>query len=172
MEVCFVADNTNETFIDADAGFSNEKNSYETIILNHIQDCVKVLSKEMTGGQVVYKESKTGNEKYIEDVRELVINHIDTLRMLMCTYIKGTNKEQLDKVLGEVQSFLKELQERKILIPGKGEVQLKNLKGIPVESPIWKEFIHYKAMRYREIFEILVASYNEEKALIRSLEEE
>ena len=162
----------NEVFIDADAGFSNEKNSYETIILNQINACVRVLSREMTGGQIVHKDGVGGVEKYIEDVRELVINHIDTLRMLMSVYIDGNNKKVLDKVLEEIDKFKEDMGDKKILIHGKGEVKLKDMKGLHVDSPIWKEFIHYKASRYREIFEVLVNAYNKHKADIRSLEEE
>jgi hypothetical protein len=162
----------NEVFIDADAGFSNEKNSYETIILNQINACVKVLSREMTGGQVVHKAGPTGVEKYIEDVRELVINHIDALRMLMCVYIKADNKKSLDNILKEIDDYKKDMGDKKVLIPGQGDVQIKNIKGMNVDNPIWKEFIHFKALKYREIFEVLVSAYNDKKAEIRALEEE
>jgi len=159
-------------FIDADAGFSSEKNSYEELILRQINECVKILSREMTGGQVVYKQGVSGNEKYIEDVRELVINHIDALKMLMCTYIKGDHKRQLDIILKEIEDYKNKIQEKEIIIKGKGKIKLKNIKGLHVDSPYWKEFIHFKALKYREIFEILVSAYNDQKAYIRSLEEE
>jgi hypothetical protein len=162
----------NEVFIDADSGFGNEKDSYETIILNQINACVKVLSREMTGGQVMYKETKTGNEKYMEDVRELVINHVDTLRMVLCTYITGSNKQQLDTVKQEIVDYKNKIGENKILVPGKGEISVANFKGMHADHPYMKDFTNFKAMKYREIFEILVACYNEKKADIRKLEEE
>lgn len=162
----------NEVFIDADAGFGNEKDSYETIILNQINACVKVLSREMTGGQVMYKETKTGNEKYMEDVRELVINHVDTLRMVLCTYIEGDNKKQLNKVKQEIEDYKKKIGENIINVPGKGPVKVANFKGMNADNPYMKDFTNFKAMKYREIFEILVSCYNEKKADIRKLEEE
>lgn len=163
----------NEVFIDADAGFGNESNTYETLILKQMNECIKVLSREMTGGQVMYKETKAGGtEKYIEDVRELVINHIETLRMLMTTYIKGDNKKQIEIIKKEIDNYKESIGEMEIVIPGKGPVKIKNIKGLHVDNPIWKEFINFKAQKYREMFEILVASYNEQKAYIRSLEEE
>ena len=164
----------NEVFIDADAGFSNEKNSFETIILNQINACVRVMSREMTGGQVIQKTGPGGVEKYIEDVRELVINHIETLKMILNGYavIKGDNKKQLDTILNEIDNYKKSLGEIKVNVPGKGPIKLGDMKGLHVDNPVWKEFIHYKALKYREIFEILICSYNEEKAYIRSLEEE
>jgi hypothetical protein len=162
----------NEVFIDADSGFSNEKDSYEALILFQMKECIKVLSREMTGGQVIFKAGNTGTEKYIEDVRELVINNVDTLRMLISFYIKGDNKKQLDTLKKEIEDYKTEIMEKKILVPGKGEVPLKNIKGMAVDSPIWKEYIHYKATIYREIFEVLVNSYNAEKAEIRAMENE
>ena len=167
-----MAEHDNEVFIDADSGFGNEKNSYETIILNQIQKCVNVLSREMTGGQIVHKESSTGTEKYIEDVRELVINHIDTLKMVMSTYVKGDNKKQLNLIMREIEDYKTEVGEIKRLVPGKGYVEMKNFRGMDVSDPVWKQFVNFKALKYRDIFEILVCAYNEEKAYIRSLEEE
>ena len=159
-------------FIDADAGFTNEKNSYEELILRQMNECVKVLSREMTGGQVIYKQGVSGNEKYIEDVRELVINHIDALKMLMTTYVKGENKRQLITILKEIEDKKKGILGANIIIRGRGQVKLGDLKGVHVDNPMWKEFIHFKALRYREIFEILVSAYNDQKSYIRSLEEE
>jgi len=163
----------NEVFIDADAGFSNEKNSYEVLVLQQMHECVKVLSREMTGGQVISKMNKSGSvEKYVEDVRELVINHVDALRMLMCTYIGGNEKTALNKVMNEIEEKKEEFLSIEVMVPGKGKVKFKDMKGIHVDHPIWKEFINFKANRYREIFEILANTYNKNKAYIRSLEEE
>jgi hypothetical protein len=162
----------NEVFIDADSGFASEKNSYENLIIRQILECAKILSREMTGGQVIYKAGVNGTEKYVEDVRELVINHIETLKMLMSTYIKGGNKIQLNKILAEVEEHKKEIGEKEVIVPGKGKIKLGDFKGINVDNPVWKEFVHFKAIRYREIFEILCNCYNEEKSYIRSLEEE
>ena len=161
-----------EVFIDADAGFANEKNSYETIILNQINACVRILSREMTGGQIVHREGTGGIEKYIEDVREMVINHVDALKMLMSVYIDGNNKKIIDKIQSEIEERKKTIGETKVVVPGKGIVKLDTIKGVHVDSPIWKEFIHYKALRYREMFEVLVNCYNKHKSDIRDLEEE
>jgi hypothetical protein len=162
----------NEVFIDADSGFTNEKNSYENLILLQMQKCTNVLSREMTGGQIIHKEGVGGVEKYIEDVRELVINHIDTLRMLMCTYIKDENKKSLNAIMKEIEDYKKEIGEIEINIPGRGPTKMKLIKGVHVDNPIWKEFISFKALKYRDIFEVLVNSYNEQRAYLRSLEEE
>jgi hypothetical protein len=167
-----MAEHENETFIDADAGFSNEKDNYEGLILKQMARCTEVLSREMTSGAIVHKAGPTGTEKYIEDVNELVINHVDTLKMLMSIYINGGNKDQLLTVLKEIEEYKKEFEERIIIIPGRGKTKLGDAKGIHVNNLHWKEFINLKARRYREIFEILVNCYNQNKAEIRKLEEE
>lgn len=163
----------NEIFIDADAGFQTESNSYEVLLLKQMHECVKTLSREMTGGQIMEKTTKSGStEKYVEDVRELVINHVDALRMLMSSYIKGDNKKQLEAIMKEIKEYKEKMMNTEITIPGRGKIKIGDFKGVPADHPIWKDFIHFKALRYREIFEILANAYNEEKAYIRSLEEE
>ena len=162
----------NEVFIDADSGFQNENNSYENIILKQMMECVRVLSREMTGGQVMHKTNQNGStEKYVEDVRELVINHTDTLRMLLCTYIKDNNLTQINQLKKEIEDYKKQMGETIVITP-LGPKKMKEIKGVPVDNPMWKEFIHFKAQKYREMFEVLVNAYNEQKAYIRSLEEE
>lgn len=163
----------NEIFIDADDGFSNDKNSYDNLIIRQMLECTKVLSREMTGGQVMQKTTSGGaTEKYIEDVRELVINHIDVLEALLDSWIKGDNKKQLEIIKTEIENYKKEIGEILIEVPKRGKIKIKEVKGFYADHPVWKEFINFKSQRYREIFRILVRSYNDEKAYIRMLEEE
>lgn len=166
-------ENNHEVFIDADEGFANEKDSYEIIILKQISKCVEVLSREMTGGQVMHKTTKTGaTEKYVEDVRELVVNHVDTLRMLLCTYIEKNNKKQIEAINKEIADKKIEIGNTKRVVPGRGVMLMKDIKGLKADDMIWVEYINFKALKYRELFEILVNCYNEQKANIRALEEE
>ena len=163
----------NEIFIDADDGFYSEKNSYENLIIRQMLECTKVLSREMTGGQVMQKTTSNGaTEKYVEDVRELVINHIDVLEALLGNWIKGGNEEQLNIIKIEIEDYKKSIGEIIIEVPKKGKIKIKDIKGFHADHPIWKEFVNFKSQKYREIFRILVRSYNDEKAFIRSLEEE
>lgn len=161
-----------ELFIDADSGFGNDRNSYDTLILNQMNACIKVLSREMTGGQIVYKESTGGTEKYIEDVRELVINHVDALKMLLVFYIEGTNKDNLNVLIKAIEDYKTEIGKQEIFLPGKGKVKLSNIKGLPVSNPYWRDFINFKALKYRDVFEVLVQAYNKHKNDIKSMEEE
>lgn len=168
-----MADHDNEVFIDADAGFSNDKDSYEVLILKQMSKCADILSKEMVSGHIVYRTGVGGIEKYTEDINELVINHVDTFKMLLSRmYIKGDNKKQLDIILKEISEKEQEIKDRQINIPGRGLVKLKDIKGLSVDNLHWKEFVTFKARKYREIFEILVNCYNECKAEIRDLEQE
>ena len=59
-----------------------------------------------------------------------------------------------------------------MIIPGKGKVKYKTIKAVDVNMAIWKEFINFKAIKYRELFEVLVKVYSDEKANIRRMESE
>ena len=163
-----------DVFIDADEQWGNDVNNYEVIILHQIKECVKVLSREMTGGQVVHKAGATGTEKYIEDVNELVINHVDTLRMLLYSYIEkqSDNKEKLENLMQDIETKKTEIGNRNILVKGLGKIKVGNMKGIDVDTSHWKEFVHYKAHKYREVFGILVNSYNNYQEILKKAESE
>jgi len=157
-------------FIDADSGFMNEKDSYDALIMSQIKVCVDNLSKEMIGGHVMYKKDETGIQKYIEDVRELIINSVDTLKMLLVTYMSDEYKSVLNKKLKEIEDYKAEIMKREMLVLGKGIVKVSTLPGLTVDHPIMKEFLQFKALKYRDIFELLVNCYNKKKAYLKSLE--
>lgn len=161
-----------DNFIDADAGFYNDKDTYEGVILKQIQVCINVLSREMTSGQVVHKSTSGGTEKYMENTIELVINAVDTLRMTMSFYIKDDFKTEIDEIKEDIENFKKEILEREIVMHGKGMIKLKDMKNIPVDHHSWKEFINYKANKHRDMFEVLVRCFNNSKAQIREMEQE
>ena len=168
-------DYSKEVFIDAESGFQNEKNTFETIIILQIKACADILSREMTGGQVMVKTTKTGaTEKYVEDVKELVINHVDTMRMLMTVYIKKdkTDEKDIKKIIEDIETYKDKVGKIEVIVEGKGRIPLKDVKGIHADNPIWKEYLEYKARKYREMFEVLVRCFNKNKSLIRSLETE
>ena len=72
----------------------------------------------------------------------------------------------------EIEDKKREILENEVSVPGKGRFKLKQLKNIPNNNPYWSEFLNYKALKYREIFEVLICVYNQEKANIKSLETE
>jgi hypothetical protein len=157
-------------FIDAESGFMNEKDTYDALIVSQIKVCVDNLSKEMIGGHIQYKKDETGVSKYVEDVRELIINSVDTLKMLLVTYMSDDYKKILDKKLKEIENYKAEIMSRTILTRDKGYVKVSTLPGLAVDHPLMKEFLQYKALKYRDIFELLVNCYNKKKAYLKSLE--
>lgn len=165
-----MAEHENEIFIDADSGFSNEKDTFENIIVRQILECTKVLSRDMVTGHNINPQ----NPMPKEDVHELVINHVDTLKMLLCSYISEDDKnDKRIKVINEdIDKFLEAIKERTINVTGRGPTKLKDIKGMNSDSVHFKEFIDYKAKKYRDMFEVLIKVYNGNKAYIKSLEEE
>ena len=151
-----------ERFIDADEqeSYAHEIVSYESIVVKQIQKCVDILSQEEAGGY--FKQSKYGTEKYVEDVKEQIINSVETLRMLLTPFAKG-NKKEVDDIRTEIKDYKKEMGNRRVNIRGKGEVKISELKMLEKTSPFMKEITDFKCQKYRELFEVLVCIYNKRK---------
>ena len=151
-----------EQFIDADDEFHKESNTYEEILLRQMQKCVEVLSKEVIGGYMKKTPSRGGiTEVYVEDVRQVIINSVEILRVLLSPSLsKKEHKEKLKEIYSNIDKFKKEIKKRKISINGNEKIEVGKLKVIPVDSVVWKEFIEYKSQQYREMFETLIMIYN------------
>lgn len=160
-------------FIDAESGNYSKESSYEQVVLRQMQHCVTTLSEDVYGGVMKIRMSKSGRqETYIEDVREKIINSVDTFRMLILHFVKEKQQKQLDEIYKSIKEFSEKLGERTLNVRGKGRVQIKNLGAIPQDSLVWKEFSTFKANKYRSIFEILIKVYTKNKQEISSFSEE
>lgn len=148
-------------FIDVDEqeGYSDDI-TYETIVIKQIQRCVDILSQEEYGGY--FKISPKG-ETYIEDVKENVINAVDTLRMIILPFFTNDDIEEVTKKLNEIKSFQEEYGNKIINIKGRGFFKIKDIKMLEKTSPIMKEFTDFKCLKHRELFEILVKIYHKRK---------
>ncbi len=161
-----------EQFIDADAPYSKESN-FEQEILRQMRRCDDNLSKELTGGTVRVRMTKTGQqETYIEDVHELVINSVDTFRILIQHFIKEKHKEKIEKIYNDIKEFQEDLGEKTTMVRGIGMVKIKDIVMLHRESPVWREFILFKTNKHREIYQILIQVYNDNKAEIAKFSEE
>lgn len=163
-----------DIFIDADAPYSGQhENTYEQEVLRQMRRCVDVLSREVTGGMIKSRTTKTGQkEEYIEDVRELIINGVDTFRILMLKWIKDKEDKLLKDINEEIKKYREELGEKVMLVRGKGHVKIKNLGMVSKQSIIWRDLVDYKAEKYRKVFEILIIVYNKNKDEIARFSEE
>lgn len=156
-----------DIFIDAEQGFSGQnKDTYEEIVLRLTQKCVDSLCKEVMGGR--FKQTKQG-EVYEEDVREVIINSVDTLEGLMAPFIKSPFKEDIEKKHQEIEEYYNKISEQKVRIKGRGEIKVKDLGVVSPGSLILLNFKDFKADKYREIFKILVKCYQKYKTDIASL---
>lgn len=166
-----------DVFVDAESSshHGKEENRYEDIVLSQISVCVKNLSREMKGGVNVIHYTKYGEKReYLEDVREVTINSIWTLKSLLLPFIasKEDQMEVLNQIDEEIDEKREELSEEEYLVRGRGKVKLKELGFIPPEHHAWKNYIEYKLQKYKEMFAQLVQFYNGNKDEIRKLSEE
>ncbi len=161
-------------FIDAESGGGYSKeNSYDLIVLKQMQHCVDVLNEDMVGGTMKVRIGKQGqSENYIEDVREKIVNSVDTFRMLLLSFIKDEFKDELNKINKDISDFKDKLGQRTIMVPNRGQVKIKDLGFVPQEHPIWKAFSTFKADKNREIFEVLIKVYTKNKSEISAFSEE
>jgi len=160
-------------FIDSESGHYGKESSFEQVVLKQMQRCVDVLSEDVYGGTLKVRTGKQGkSETYIEDVREKIINSVDTFRILILRFIKKEQQEGIDKVYKKIKKFKDELGEKKLLIRGRGRIAVKDMDTIQQDSPIWKAFSTFKAENFRTIFEILITVYTKNKQEISSFSEE
>ena len=155
-------------FIDGEQGYGKNENSYEQLVLRQVQKCVDILSKEVIGGRI--KQTQQGPQ-YEPDVRDLIINSVDTLEGMMIPFAKNFTKK-LKELHEKIDTYYEKMGELKMNIPGKGEVMVKNMGPLPVDNIILIRFKEFKADVYREIFKVLVDCYNKQKNQIASMEVE
>ena len=125
-------------FIDSESAPYGKENTFELLVIKQMAHCVSVLSEDMVGGTMKVRMGKMGQqETYIEDVREKIINSVDTFRMLIFGFIKDKHEDEIKKINEAIDKFKAELGEKTMLIKGKGYVKIKNIDMIPQESSIW-----------------------------------
>jgi|SRR6056297_1739772 len=157
-----------EIFIDEDSGYSNEKNSYEEIVLRQIRETAVLLSKELIGSRV-----REENKVFVRtsDLRVQAYNSVDTLRMLLVPFIKDENtKKKISEIKDEIKEYIEVQGEKEREIKGR-RYKVKNLvqDSSSVEYNLLWEF---KLEKARELYEILVSSYQKNKAYLASFETE
>lgn len=169
-----MAERNDEQFIDADAPYGKETN-FEQEVIRQMRRCNDTLSKEVTGGTMKVRLTKSGQqETYIEDVHELVINCVDTFRILLQHFIKKKqgHQDKIDKIKTDIKDYKDVLGERKMIVPGVGLIKIKEIGVIHRESAVWRELLSYKTDKYRELYEVLIAVYTDNKAEIAQFSEE
>jgi hypothetical protein len=152
----------NNLFIDEDEHVTDDgMATYESIVIGQIRECARILSKEMIGGY--YRSNHKGTtEKYEDDVRENVINAVDVLRMLLQPFTAG-----IDDI--RIVDIIKEIDEQKKQIQIKYKIPVNMVQQGTIAH---KEFIEYKARRYRDVYGVLLNIYHKRKSDIAKMSEE
>lgn len=155
-----------DQFIDAESDYSENKNSYEDILLRQIKKTADSLSVSFTkSSSVITKPTKTVSAPF--DAREIAINHVKTLRGLMQPFFRKFKKnlEQIDK---DIENYLKEEGNKKIFVPGQGEKKVKDIVH-HTDSLTYHRYLEFLVEKHREIFDVLVLAYHKSKAEIAAL---
>ena len=159
-------DNKFNQFIDAEEeDYGDGTQTYEQIITKQIQRCVDVLSKEVRSGY--NKGSNKTGVVYVEDTRELIINSVETLRMLMSPFFKDPT--ELNKLKEEIENYIKTLEDKKVLQDGGETIRVGDLPVIDKESFIAKQLSEFQMRKYRQMFEVLVNLYHNIKSELAAL---
>lgn len=145
-----------EVFYDAENAeeiWSGKKGmTFDDILIKQINKCVEILSKEELEG---YKSEKNGLQ--VEDVKEVIINSVETLRMLMSTNPVYQKSQQVKEILKQVDDEYKRVVSQDVKI---GERIIK-VQDLTVEQTryLFKKYKSFKAEKYRELFEVLINIY-------------
>jgi hypothetical protein len=167
-----MADNTQNTqFIDAeDFEYKSQVESYESIVLNQIKECVKVLSKDPLNRMVSRNANGTiekSNELYEEE-----FNHVDTLKILMYPYYYKVEefRDNVDKLYNQIEEFKDSLGDRKVMLYGVGKKSVSEIEALPADHILSKKLSVFKSRVARELFELLIRVYHNNKEIISEME--
>lgn len=157
-----------EQFIDEDSGYSNQKNSYEEIVLRQIRETAVLLSKDLIGSR-----TKQDGRMFTrtDDLRKAAYSSVDTLRMLLIPFIKDdATKDKIENIKEQIKDYLEKIGNKEILLRGK-KIKIKDtiLDSNDVNYNLLWEF---KLDKARELFEILVSGYQKNKSYLASFETE
>lgn len=160
-----VIDLDGDDFIDAENNdWFKKGDSYETIIVRHIQKCIDILSMDKHSCYERVKV-KGGYEIVIQkDLNELIIRNVDILRQLLVKELNRNEnyRKQVERILRDSKEYDEKFGEREIVIYGKGKHKIKDIM-LEDTHPLKIKHNEYHAKQFREMFEILIRCYNKAK---------
>jgi len=159
--------NDTDQFIDADVPFTKESNTFQEILNRQIRNTADILSKDLSVGFYLGEDKKM----YLEDRKELAINHVRTTMSLMAPFIKSNFYDEIKVLKEEFLELKKQLGEKKIMVKGKGMLNSSEVFHDSKSVPYMK-LMEQKVETYRQIFEILIMAYHKNKQEIRSFSQE
>ncbi|MHA1481993.1 MAG: hypothetical protein ACTSQA_00970 [Candidatus Heimdallarchaeaceae archaeon] len=160
-----------DQFIDDDSNFRGEKDSYEGILLKQMQKCVEILTKDRQSCLSSRRTNRGTETSENIDLDELIINAVDTFKMLMFPFTKGSYQEDIKEILKGLKEEIDNIGDKETMIPGVGKVKIKD--AILPEGSIFMEMIkRERSKAYRRIFGILVEAYHKNKGDIAKFSSE
>jgi hypothetical protein len=158
-----------EQFFDAESDSGSDSTSYDRILILQMRKCVEVLSMDRKSCMTRIKMKGMIEETQIKDIDELIINHVDTLRVLMNPFLTEV-KDDVPKILNiqrEIESLDDNLMNKVIIMPT-GHRQLLQDMPMPEGHPLIAVAKQKKSKLYRKMFEYLIKSYHDNEEKIKS----
>ena len=145
-------------------GQSDQKYSFQLLIMKAMSKCIEAGAKEMRSGYWNVKSDKFGNlnKVYVPDSRMEFIESVNTLRMLIENLYDEKAKTEIKKVEEDLDSEFKKLCTDEKIYWEKSKANTRrfwwsqgifyNDKSLNKNLPFYKEFIEFKIDCYRKIF--------------------
>jgi hypothetical protein len=158
-----------EQFFDAETDSGSDNTSYDRLLILQMKKCVEVLSMDRKSCMTRVKTNGNIEETQIRDIDELIINHVETFRILMIPF--ATEVTDHVSIIEELRTRIKELDDNLrnqiIRLPNGRNVKLEDLP-MPENHPLIVVAKQKKSKMYREMFEYLIKSYHDNEEKIKS----
>lgn len=158
-----------EVFYDAETDVGGDQTSYDLLIKIQMKKCCEVLSMDRKSCMTRIKTQGNIEETQIKDIDELIINHVETFRVLMMPFASEdkTDIPYIEKIMKEIEELDERVLNQIILLPNGQKAKLQDMP-IPENHPIIITNKQKKSKLYRKIFEFLIRSYHDNEEKIKS----
>jgi hypothetical protein len=160
---------TQEIFYDAETDVGGDQTSYDLLIKIQMKKCCEVLSLDRKSCTTRIKTEGNVEEITTKDIDELIINHIETFRVLMFPFASEdkTDLPLIMKIMKEIEDLDEKILNQIILLPNGQKARLQDMP-IPENHPIIITNKQKKSKLYRKMFEYLIRCYHDNEEKIKS----
>lgn len=158
-----------EQFYDAESDSGSDNTSYDRLLILQMKKCVEVLSMDRKSCMTRIKTNGNIEETQIRDIDELIINHVETFRILMIPFATEVMDDlnMIQMLRDKIRKLDEDIRNQIILLPNGKKARLEDLP-MPENHPLIIVNKQKKSKMYREMFEYLIKSYHDNEEKIRS----
>lgn len=166
-------DYSKEQFFDAESDSGNDSTTYDRLLIMQMKKCVDVLSMDRKSCMIRIKTKDMVEETQVKDIDELIINHVETLRVLMIPFITEVTDDV--PIITQIRDKIKQLDDNLrnmiIVMPSGQRGRLEDVP-MPENHPMIVVAKQKKSKLYRDMFEYLIRSYHDNEEKIKSYQYE